>query len=249
MPSNKRHECTQIQLRNDPRYNPAELTLGLRIQAHKPQYVLEMVKRLANTPNSARDHDKECFIFIYKTYQNWTLDDFHQALYPDYVQRTMDLLDSYFFARSLTDKPLTRGWAALTGLYVEANVFAEGGRGHQERLELPRELNVAGLASGRGGRTTIFIDALDNGVPRTFKSIVEILVHEMAHAIYMSFACNCVDCNTGGPEVLGYSHMRGHGLLWVEMMEHMMFEIQSWHEDLSDFLSIEEIMRHHRLQL
>lgn len=232
-----------IVYRNDSRYDPEELTLCLSGLNHKAREILRQVKRFTGTPNSVRSQAKDEFVKLYKFWKDWKmLSENCQDMYLPVVRAALEALDVYFFARSLTYISPMKYLPALEGLHVEGNIFSLGHNGYETRLKVPGSWNVLGLTDG-WGYTAIYIDAFKNGRPQTIKSVLEILVHEMAHAIYRSFACICDKCQIGSPYVLGYY---GHGTLWVEMMKHMMFEIQSWDRDLADFLSTEEILRHHR---
>lgn len=173
-----------IVYRNDCRYDPEELTLCLSGLNHRAREILSQVKRFTGTPNSVRSQAKDEFVTLYKFWKGWKMrGENDQGLYLGVVRAALEALDAYFFARSLTYIPPTKFLAALEGLHVEGNIFSVGHEGYETRLKVPESWNVAGLTHGRG-YTTIYIDAFMNGRPQTIKSVLEILVHEMAHAIY-----------------------------------------------------------------
>lgn len=176
-----------------------------------------------------------------------TPSDFYQLEeLNDDLEFAMEALDAVFFAGSLTRPTLyAQHGVRLVDLQVQNNIFDEGEPGHRVYLDIGLPL-LRGAASSRGdGRTTIFIDTLKNGSPRTVESIFETLVHEMAHAIFLSFACGGTNCQRAAihPSILGQI---GHGDKWVEMAEHMRDTIQTWHHDLAHFYNTNDIRRHNR---
>lgn len=192
---------------------------------------------------------REGFLWLYNEYQRETTDNFSGEHLSWIVQVATADLDAYFFGRSLTYTPSTGGQAALEGPYIEGNIFEVNHFGYHVRREhyarngKPYKRTLNGLASGKTP-TIIYIDAFNKGVPKTIKSVLETLVHEMAHSIFRSYGCWCDRCRGSGRgrDDLGPD---GHGLPWVELMIHMRSEIQTWHEDLADFISMDDIWRHY----
>lgn len=208
-------------------------TPGLTPLAHTPQDVFETVTSLARL--SPRAHNvslaKWLFVTIYKQWSGRnTHDDMRQLLDSGHIRAAMDALDTYFFGKALTIRTPERNWSALGEIHVEGNIFAEGHIGHAVRPDAPAHGLVAGTWRGD---TVMYLDAFDlDGSPRTIKQLLETLVHEMAHALYESFACRGRCCNQLDPEVLGVD---GHGRLWVELVGHMRDTIRSWDKTLEDF--------------
>lgn len=65
-------------------------------------------------------------------------------------------------------------------------------------------------------------------IRRTFKEVLETLVHEMAHAYLGLFSCLCWSCRMEiGPS--------GHGHVWRELKEAMYMTIRGWDPSLWDF--------------
>ncbi|KAI7779411.1 hypothetical protein LA080_000891 [Diaporthe eres] len=201
--------------------------------AHTPQDVLETVRSLARLSPRVHNVSFAQWMFV-KIYKQWsgrdTHDDMRQLLDSGHIRSAMVALDTYFFGKALTITTLERNWAALGELYVEGNVFGEGHIGHALRPDAPAYGLVAG--SWRGD-TAMYLDAFDlDGSPRTIKELLGTLVHEMAHALYESFACRGRCCNQLDPEVLGVD---GHGRLWVDLVKYMRDKIRSWDKTLEDF--------------
>lgn len=218
-------------------------TLEMTTTAHKPQDILDEVANLAKLPLALHNvtFARDVFVTVYKEWKGRNKkNDLRQLIDSGHLRSAMTALDIYFFGRALTRTTPSRHWTALKELYVEGNIFAEGQRGYAVRLQHA----ISGLASTcKDGQTTIYIDALNaNGSPRTPESILEILVHEMAHAIYQSFSCRCQGCNCLDPKVLG---PYGHGRLWVGLAHHMGKTIRSWDEALKNFYAEDLIRLHH----
>lgn len=153
----------------------------------------------------------------------------------DDLQSAMEVLDEFFFYDSLTVDWSGQGKIAIKELKIEGNIFSEGHDGHETFLRTVSKTFPWGVADYVQGQTTIYIDAFVNGSPRTIKSIFEILVHEMAHAIFLSLVRRgCGSPDISGPAVLG---RYGHGLVWVGMAEHMRDTIRSWDTVLKNFYS------------
>lgn len=247
MKNSGQHKTSTIQFSNDPRY-PGKLTLGLSTGAHTPRCILGMVQSLTNTPNTFLSRAaKNLFVLLYNENKHLTTDQLNQEGLNRVVINATVFLDIFFFAGSATYTPSTGGPAALEGPYIEGNIFEVNhvgyhvGSRYYARQKAPNMRNLNGLASGKTP-TIIYIDAFKKGVPRTIKNVFEILVHEMAHAIFHSYGCWCDRCRGSGRDALGAD---GHGLPWVELMIHMRSEIQTWHEDLADFISLDDIWRHY----
>ncbi|KAI7779410.1 hypothetical protein LA080_000890 [Diaporthe eres] len=200
-------------------------------------------------PDYHQQQGKKRFV---KSYQNWvgmeTPNDVQQLedLYSD-IQIAMEALDTFFFRRHLTRlSPNEEHYEMpVADLKVQNNIFVMGQPGHQAYLGIGLPLLLGAAARMSDGRVTIFIDTLVNGSPRSVESIFETLVHEMAHAIFHSFACRRGDCTriATRPGILG---QYGHGDMWVGMAEHMKNTIQGWDKDLAHFYNTDDIRRHNR---
>lgn len=249
MPSYSSHHVPVIKNRRGPipekqRYRSLEL-IEL---SHEPEDILDMVKRLTMQPDHFQRYYKRKFV---ETYQDWigmkTPTDYGQLKeLIDDLTFAVEALDAFFFAGSLTRPyPYSCHGARLTNLQIQDNVFSEGKPGHQVYLDIGLPVLLGATSPRGGGWTTIFIDTLRNGSPRTVKSIFETLVHEMAHAIFDSFACGGADCTNEAtnPWMLG---RHGHGDMWVEMAEHMRNTIQTWDDDLADFYNTDDIRWHNK---
>lgn len=201
--------------------------------AHNPQDIMDEVANLASLPLHLHNISfaRDLFVEIYRAWNGRnTHDDLRQLLNSGQIRTAMRALDIYFFGKALTSTTPTRNWTALKDLHVEGNIFAEGHKGHAVR---PNQRAFGVIDFSERGEATIYIDAFSpDGSPRTTKQILETLVHEMAHAIYGSFACECQSCDGTDPEVLGPN---GHGRLWVQLLERMRDTIRSWDEALGDF--------------
>lgn len=213
--------------------------------SHKPQDILDAVKSLTKQPDYLQQLSKEEFVYFYRKWIGMeTPKDVQQLqdLNRD-LGTAMEALDVFFVAGSLT-MPLRYGkhGKAVAYLKVQNNVFGVGQPGYQAYLRTGPPMPL-GMTAMSDGSTTIFIDTLKNGSPTTVKSIFENLVHEMAHAIFDSFACGGADCmrEANSPSIFG---QRGHGDLWVELAEHMTNTIQTWDSDLADFYNTNDIRWH-----
>lgn len=206
--------------------------------SYKPQDILDGVIRFTTHIDCQQETHQYAFVKCYKSWYGMeTPEDPEEfRLLQDDLEYAMKALDGFFFGASFTGK----GPYQTVDLCVQNNIFEEGQPGYRVALPL-----LWGQARALGnGRTRIYIDTLNDGRPRTTYSIFRTLVHEMAHAVYSSFACNCKECDrvAGHPLVLG---PRGHGRLWKEMAEHMRNEIQTWDYDLAGFWSNDNIQWHH----
>lgn len=208
-------------------------TPGMTPLAHTPQDVFETVTSLARL--SPRAHNvsfaRWLFVMIYKQWSGRdTHGDMRQLLASGHVRTAMEALDTFFFGRALTMTTPERSWPALGQFYVEGDVFGKGHIGHAVRPDAPAYGLVAG--SWRGD-TAMYLDAFElDGSPRAIKGLLETLVHEMAHALFESFACRCPRCNQFDPKVLGHD---GHGRLFVALVRHMRDTIRGWDKTLEDF--------------
>lgn len=214
--------------------------LGLSEMAHRPRCILDAVKKFTSTPDNVQLAARDRFVSLRKAWGfRFTGGSDDQELH-DVVRDAAVALDTYFFARSLTFIPPGADSAALEAIHVDRNIFEVGHIGHH--VVTPEDGHIYGMTDGYG-QTTIYIDAMHKGGPLAIKSIFETLVHEMAHAIYNCFACECESCDQEDPRVLGPG---GHGRLWVKLMEHMRDTIRSWFNDLppGDFLA-EDLERIH----
>lgn len=223
-------------------------SLMLTKRSHKPHDILHEVKGLTRQPDYRQQQAREEFVELY---QNWigmrTPNDVQQLKnFKRDLTNAMQALDVFFFSGCLT-RPFPYGESGepIAELKVQDNIFGMALLpGHQAFLNTGLPLPL-GTASWTGESTTISIDTLKNGSPATVESIFETLVHEMAHAIFLSFACGGTNCQRAAthPSILGQI---GHGDKWVEMAEHMRDTIQTWHHDLAHFYNTNDIRRHNR---
>lgn len=209
--------------------------------AHDPQDILDEVVNLGYL-NPALHNAYVARDLVVAICRAWGGHNTHnylrRLLASGHIGDALVALDIYFFGGALTGTTPTRSWPALSELYVEGNIFAEGHRGHAVR---PDHAAHGMVSSSERGKTVIYIDAFrPDGCPHTFKEILETLVHEMAHAIYKSFGCR--NCNHLDPRVLG---PHGHGLLWVKLVEHMRNTIRSWDKALEDFFTEDLVWMHY----
>jgi len=227
--------------------DPDFRSLNLTRVSHQPKDILDVVKQFTRQINNTRLLYKEVFVVIYKIWTRMEMSD-DQGRFDDLTRHlniAMKTLDGFFFGGLLTGiGPFSDRGGGVTVLKTANNIFAEGQIGHALFLR-------TGLAAIRGltaptldGKTFIYIDTSRGDIPKSMKDILETLVHEMAHAIYLSFSCRCARCqyDSGRSEVLG---QQGHGRLWKEMAEHMRDTIQSWDCHLEDFLDGDKIEWHH----
>lgn len=223
-------------------------SLELRPETHGPEEIMCKVKELTQHPDDIQMYYQREFVRIYKKWlrKETPIYDGRPNTLSEDLQSAMEALDGFFFAGSLT-RPAPYGMYGypIANLEAQDNIFCEGEPGHQAYLGIGRPV-LSGAASAEGGGwTTIYIDTLENGCPRTIKSILETLVHEMAHAIYIAFACDGTECQqvASRPHAIG---RRGHGRLWVQMAELMRTAIRGWDDDLADFYDTNEIRLHNR---
>lgn len=226
--------------------DPAHRSLRLIELSHKPQDILNEVTGFTWPPNYTQEDHKREFVRCYKDWKGMETpndaEDF-QELQRD-LRSAMRALDGFFFNEVLSAYRRVRINEFFKELKLEGNIFSKGHDGHDAFLRTQNRTFPLGICESRNGQTTIYIDALQYGVPRSIESIFETLVHEMAHAIFQSFANQrCVYCNTSDPAVLG---TRGHGLVWVQMAEHMRDTIQSWDDSLAKFYNTDDIRWHNR---
>lgn len=202
---------------------------------YKPQGILDEVKRYTREPNHLQRRFKRDFVSVYQDWMGMEtpndageLDDLR-----DDLQFVMEALDEFFFYGTLTGDWYEQGKKPVKELKIEGNIFCKGHVGHNTFLRTEGKKFPRGVADYIHGQTIIYIDAFENGSPRTVKSIFETLVHEMAHAIFQSFLrWGFGSYNTSDPAVLG---RHGHGLVWVGMAEHMRDTIRSWDAVLKNF--------------
>lgn len=229
---------------------PTDLHRSLELTevSHKPQAIMDEVKRFTWQPDHVQEGYKRDFVTFY---QRWLgmrvpkdakqLKKFNQGL-----QWAMEALDAFFFAGCLTrPPPYSRYGSRLVDLQVQKNVFGMGEPGYQSYLSIGVPVLLGAASHFGGGLTTIFIDTFQNGSPRTIETILETLVHEMAHAIYFSFACDAPGCKglAAHSRILG---QRGHGRLWMQMAEYMRDTIQTWDYSLANFYNTDDIRQHNR---
>lgn len=206
------------------------------------------VKELTQHPDDIQTYYQREFVTIYKRWKSeeTPIYDRRPNTLNEDLQSAMKALDGFFFAGSLT-RPAPYGMYGdpIANLEVQDNIFCEGEPGHQAYLGIGRTVLLGAARPEGAGWTTIYIDTLECGCGRTVKSIFETLVHEMAHAIYISFACDGTECQqeASRPGAIG---QRGHGRLWVQMAELMRTAIRGWDDDLADFYNTDEIRRHNR---
>lgn len=214
-------------------------SLGLLAKSHEPGDICTGVESFAGSPDHIQDRHKDEFVKIYKRWIYMKTPPAGGAQELDLeedLQSAMEVLDGFFFAGCLTRPPPYEMYGdCLTDLEVQRNIFAEGQTGHQAYLESGGGLMPHGISSPRGGGwTTIYIDTYNDGYPRTVKSVFETLVHEMAHAVFLSFTCDNMCCRymAISPAILG---QHGHGDMWARMAHFMTRTIQQWDAELANF--------------
>lgn len=227
------------------RGKPGYRSLTLTRSSHNPQHILNGVKEFTKHLDCNQQGHKKDFVRIYKRWISVeTTNDADQLkdLRTDLVS-AMGALDGFFFYKSLTANWRGQGNKAVMKLKFEGNIFSAGHCGYDARLRIQSKEDPKGLTSTRDGRTTIFIDAFKNGIPRTTMDIFETLLHEIAHAIFQEFNMwECESCNLSDPAVLG---SYGHGLVWVGLFEHMRDTMRSWDRVLNNFSTDDLVWMHH----
>lgn len=135
----------------------------------------------------------------------------------------MGFLDTFFFSGLLA-----AGKNPIVRLEFRGNIFGEiGTPGNNGRFTLGR---TEGSVDDEDVLITIAVEACDpwseegNIARRDLLSLLETLVHEMAHAYFMYFACPCGLCQ----REMGAT---GHGPVWQELKKAMYMTIRRW--DLS----------------
>lgn len=223
------------------RGKPGYRSLTLTRFSHNPQHILNEVKKFTRHLDYIQQGHMKKFVEIYKRWISVeTTNDADQLkdLRKDLVS-AMGALDGFFFYKSLTANWHGQGME----LKFEGNIFSAGHCGYDACLSMQNKEDPTGLTSTDDGRTTIFIDAYENGVPRTIMDIFETLLHEIAHAIFQQFRTwECESCNLSDPAVLG---SYGHGLVWVGLVKHMRDTIRSWDWALNNFFTEDLAWMHH----
>lgn len=223
--------------------------LTLAPEAHTPQAVLNTVKTFTSlcSYHPCLNVVTE-FVTIYKRWMGRrSHDDLNQLITSGDIRVAMNALDTAFFGGAFFGRPIGHSCSwdnfdpALEELHIEGNIFAKGHKGYA----VSPNARALGMVDPLGnGKVAIYINAFyPDGSPRTIESILETAVHEMAHAIFESFACQCQSCNWSDPTVLG---KKRHGRLWMEMAQHMRNTIRSWDEAMNDFYDLNDILWHNR---
>ncbi|KAG6368088.1 hypothetical protein INS49_002288 [Diaporthe citri] len=203
--------------------------LLLQQHSYQPQALLKRTKEffereelLDKYQTTARSN----FVDIFKTGgPEFVLDQTESQL-----RMLMQSLDTFFFSSLLT-----RDQDPIVRLEFGENIFGEIGT-LEERgsLTLGR---TEGEMETRGASTfklRIRVEACDpwsreeHTVRRDLTCLLETLVHEMAHAYYISFTCLCGLCQ----REMG---ARGHGPAWQELKQAMYMTIRRWDRDLWGF--------------
>lgn len=243
MPCYQSHYFPSIQSHRS--YGQVYKSLALTAKCHKPNDICTVVELFASNPDHEGKYWKGEFVRIYKRYLGMSTPDTRGSGDPQ-LQRdlwtAMVALDAFFFGGCLTRPgPYSKHGERLADLEAQNNIFSEGKPGHQAYLRSGDRNVPQGIASsGAGGWTTIYIDTLENGAPKTVESIFGTLVHEMAHAVFHSFACDSEDCRSRAVDklVLG---QRGHGNMWAQMAHFMERTIQQWDFALVNFCNTDHI--------
>lgn len=208
--------------------------------SHQPRDILNVVQQFTNTNNSVQEVHARSFVRMYKHWagkdrSNVKLGDAGCSGSGEYndLWITMDVLDAYFFGESLR-----------VDLKMEDDIFAKGHVGHDVRVRAGGTRTSIGLTEYKvDGRVIIYIDSSPKRHPTT-KAVLEMLVHELAHAVYRPFTCRCTFCYSANQSSENIGR-HGHGKLWVKMAEHMRDTIRNWDKDLANFMDGNDIEWHH----
>lgn len=139
----------------------------------------------------------------------------------------MHAMDTFFFSSLLTG-----GQDALVRLEFGEDIF-KGFRNSREG-QMPDLGQTRSEGKFLDRRMLICVEASTPWrwegclIRRTFKEVLETLVHEMAHAYVFLFSCPCWLCQME----IGQS---GHGYVWRALKEAMYMTIRGWDPCLWDF--------------
>lgn len=142
----------------------------------------------------------------------------------------MHYLDNLFFSGILTydhRDPMVK-LEFRDDIFDQVDKLGENDRGIWGQTTAVNEGNTSTL------RMKIEVDATHPHrrkgliVKRELKDVLETLVHEMAHAYLMLFACQCESC---GME----TGVTGHRPVWQELKQVMYMTIRQWDSSLRNF--------------
>lgn len=205
--------------------------------SHLPYDILSVVKQFTNSEDIFQMKLRTAFVNLYKSAAlkdrskpNLEVGGFGGLSEDESLRSAMEFLLPYFFGKSMH-----------ADLQFEDDIFAEDHIGYGLHAETGATLGCAKITDS--GRAIIYIDSSLKRHP-TMVSLLETLVHELAHTVYDSFTCDCKSCErtNRSSKIIG---RLGHGKLWVKMMEHMRDTIRSWDRDLATFMDNGDIEWQH----
>lgn len=191
--------------------------------SYQPQQLLQRTKEFVQREDLIADQifAQSIFVQVFKS-QQFRLNPTESDL-----RWLMHAMDTFFFSSLLTG-----GQDPLVRLEFGEDIFKEFRSLRETRkLSWGRTRSVGGI---QDWRMLISVEASTPWwfegclVRRTFKEVLQTLVHEMAHAYLELFSCRCWSCQLEvGPS--------GHGLVWRELKENMYMTIRRWDPSLWDF--------------
>jgi len=220
---------------------PAILALGGSPPLHR-QLELE---ELSYEPRSLLQRTKEFFVekelrdVLQTSVQRQFVRGFLALQNETYLAETdlrvfMQLLDAFFFSGRFTGGKDPRVKLEFRGdIFEQWDAFKEGKR-MTWTAGFARWLFKDVGASRVRIKVNIEVDASEPRLRegrlarRALIQVLETLVHEMAHAHFILFACQCLSCQ-------GQIGASGHGAVWQELKQAMSAEIRSWDWSLRNF--------------
>lgn len=203
--------------------------LPFQRHSYQPQPLLKGTKEFFEREELLDQHQtaaRSNFVHILKTGEpELGLDQTESQLWL-----LMQSLDTFFFSGLLTG-----GQDPIVRLDLGENIFDQFGEfGERGRLTLGKTEGKLGNRDASTFNLRIRVEACipwsseGHIVRRDLTSLLETLVHEMAHAYYISFTCLCGSCQ----REMG---ARGHGPVWQELKQAMYMTIRRWDWSLRDF--------------
>lgn len=209
-----------------PRIEIFGTTKLFRLDQHsyQPQPLLQRTKELFEQEKLLSKNQQSARRNFVETLES---QDFGPDPTESQLQSLMQSLDQFFFSGLLTGDQGT-----FVSLEFREDIFEENRTlGEDGRLTLGR---TEGKEEGSTFQIRIRVEACDpwprqgHSVRRDMMDVLEILVHEMAHAYFISFTCPCGWCQ----QEMG---AKGHGPAWQELKKAMYTTIRQWDPALWNF--------------
>lgn len=212
--------------------------------SHEPRHILDATRQFTQRPSWRQKSAAGTFAKLYKKWLGMAtprdVEKFHNLVQD--LQAAMVAVDTYFFGGSHNIRPSFRPHKPLNPplltLTIQNRIFHHGKsyKGLGAHLFRAGQEEPEGVTCfGNAGETETYIDTHTYGHHTTIKNTFEVLIHEMAHAVYLSFSCDSAGCRSHAQQCHALGP-HGHGLLWKEMAEHMRDTIRTWDDDLVDFI-------------